>query len=360
MYLDKLDYFFDIANSSFKYSFNKHKKLKSSMEIYHDFIKWYMQFEEVDRTYFLRGNDVGGSNTIVFPTRMCVKIRNEYNNINSGRDYTIILRDKYLFAKYCAIHNIPTPKTYGLFKNNHLNWLEEPEIGTPLFVKENNGIGGSSLITGKYLGANKLMCNDITIDMFDLSINKTLLIQEKIHQIKTFQDINEHAVNTLKLTTTIVNGKVKTHFGFVRFGTSKSGIMDNLNNGSIFVPVNVASGELGEMGFYKFAYNDPNDIGYAITHPETSKEIVNFKVPYFTEAKKLVEKSHLCFSDVYSIGWDIAFTLSGPILIEANSAWDTSIGQVVAGSNIIEQIFPDNSEIKGFKNKYQYSLYNLK
>jgi hypothetical protein len=55
-------------------------------------------------------------------------------------------------------------------------------------------------------------------------------------------------------------------------------------------------------------------------HPETGKTIQGFKIPYWEEMIELVEKASKVVSEVGYIGWDVAITPNGPILIEGNTS----------------------------------------
>ena len=55
-----------------------------------------------------------------------------------------------------------------------------------------------------------------------------------------------------------------------------------------------------------------------IIHPITKEPIKGFKIPYWNDVIKLVKKAGLVVEGVGYVGWDIAITDNGPILIEGN------------------------------------------
>ena len=66
---------------------------------------------------------------------------------------------------------------------------------------------------------------------------------------------------------------------------------------------------------------ETNGVNFAnkenITHPNTGTVIKGFQVPMWQEAMALVEKAA---QRIYGyIGWDIAITVNGPVIIEANT-----------------------------------------
>ena len=64
-------------------------------------------------------------------------------------------------------------------------------------------------------------------------------------------------------------------------------------------------------------YIEKNGITYE-KHPDTNTTIKGFEIPYFKEGRELVEKAALRVSEIGYVGWDLAFTENGPLLIEGN------------------------------------------
>lgn len=59
-------------------------------------------------------------------------------------------------------------------------------------------------------------------------------------------------------------------------------------------------------------------------HPDTGVALQDYLVPFFKESIEMVTKAHLYMYGIHSIGWDVAVTPDGPMLIEANEDWDGS------------------------------------
>ena len=54
------------------------------------------------------------------------------------------------------------------------------------------------------------------------------------------------------------------------------------------------------------------------THPSTGSKIKGFKFPYWEEMKEMVEEAATVIPEVGYVGWDVAFSPDGPLLVEAN------------------------------------------
>jgi hypothetical protein len=56
-------------------------------------------------------------------------------------------------------------------------------------------------------------------------------------------------------------------------------------------------------------------------HPDTRVVISGFQLPHWAAACALVRRAALLFRPVRAIGWDVALTEDGPVLVEGNSEW---------------------------------------
>ena len=56
-------------------------------------------------------------------------------------------------------------------------------------------------------------------------------------------------------------------------------------------------------------------------HPITQKPIKGFVIPYWNEVLRLAQDIYDKVPGVNYIGWDIAITNNGPIVIEGNASW---------------------------------------
>jgi hypothetical protein len=63
------------------------------------------------------------------------------------------------------------------------------------------------------------------------------------------------------------------------------------------------------------------------------------------ESLETVKRFHNYFKDIHSIGWDIAITEDGPVIIEGNDNWEISLVQIC--SHGLQGEF--NSYFKGIK-----------
>lgn len=79
-----------------------------------------------------------------------------------------------------------------------------------------------------------------------------------------------------------------------------------------------------ETGCLTTTYGPPDDQGrYSrpSRHPRSGRAFTGFQVPYWREVCALAVRASEAFLPHPSIGWDIAVTPDGPVLIEGNTRW---------------------------------------
>ena len=52
-------------------------------------------------------------------------------------------------------------------------------------------------------------------------------------------------------------------------------------------------------------------------------------IPFYRESVDLVLKAHKLFPSFQTVGWDVAVTPDGPLLLEGNHNWDMEMLQIV-------------------------------
>ena len=170
---------------------------------------------------------------------------------------------------------------------------------------------------------------------FDSLINGYYVHTKIIEQHKEINKIHDKSVNTLRIISLITSENHPEIISvFMRFGVG-DGVVDNASSGGFFVGVNIDEGTLKDTGHYLSEYG-----GAKIKkHPDSGFIFEGFKVPYFKEAFEEVLKGIKVIPDRF-IGWDVAITPKGPIIVEANSVPHLHI------SNIANEGLLKNPHIK--------------
>lgn len=162
------------------------------------------------------------------------------------------------------------------------------------------------------------------------------IIEEWIQQHSKMQELYPDAVNIIRVQTIFADNKCHLLGATLTIG-HKSRIA-NASADSIFALVDVKSGRVSTDGC------DYNDNTY-IFHPETGIHFKGFLIPMWNEVIEMLEKAAARVPEIGYVGWDIAVTETGPVLIEGNND----------GGYIAYQLF-ELSNGHGMKDLYQKFL----
>lgn len=140
--------------------------------------------------------------------------------------------------------------------------------------------------------------------------SKGFIIEEWICQHHVLTQIFPDAVNCLRVITVLNNNKVNIITGGVTFSLGSE--IANGSQPSIVAPVNFETGVISKAGA---SFNTP----LYEKHPVTQAQILGITLPFWNETIALVEKAARHVPSVGYVGWDIAITPTGPVLIEGNT-----------------------------------------
>lgn len=137
-----------------------------------------------------------------------------------------------------------------------------------------------------------------------------LIAEELIKQHEGMAFIHPSSVNTLRVTTFIVDGVVHIIRPFARFGTGGN-VVDNGAQGGLVSLIDPDSGIITDV---------VDEFGNKyVLHPDTKIPIVGYKIPYWQEALAMAEELARIMPEVRYVGWDLALTDNGWVMVEGNS-----------------------------------------
>jgi hypothetical protein len=115
-------------------------------------------------------------------------------------------------------------------------------------------------------------------------------------------------------------------------------VVCNPRLGALIVPVDMASGRLGT------AFGPTADVPVihpVERHPETNARFDDVTVPGWQEILAAVERGAHAFPELPCLGWDVAVTDGGPLLLETNWAFGTANQQTVAGRGLRRELLAE-------------------
>jgi hypothetical protein len=140
------------------------------------------------------------------------------------------------------------------------------------------------------------------------------LIEEYVIQHHSLMQLSPSGLNTVRIFTQVTSEGVEI-IG-ARLRVSVNSPVDNMAAGNIAIPVDILTGITNGPG----VYSDISKTDCYI-HPVTKQPVVNFQIPFWSEAIEFVKRAAMSHPDNRSVGWDIAITEDGPELIEGNHNW---------------------------------------
>lgn len=216
------------------------------------------------------------------------------------------LADKAAFYDRCAAAGLPHPQTVAVFADNRLASYADP-AGRELVAKPADGEGGDGVLL---LGA----CSDGPAIARALAGRRgTLVVQPRIAIHPALADLALNALPTVRVVTILDEaGRPEVVSATFRFASVEHATVDNMKAGGLIAAVDLATGALG-VACKGYGGEDH------ATHPVTGAAIVGRELPGWPQVKALAERAHAeAFDDYVLIGWDIAMTPEGPVLIEGN------------------------------------------
>jgi hypothetical protein len=201
-----------------------------------------------------------------------------------------------------------------------------------IFLKPIDGNGGK----GCYKIDSSQIRNDYFERIYRTIINAKYIMQVAINQHRYINEIYPLSVNTIRIHTCIdKNSRVNIISAYMRFG-SKGGIVEGGDLGTIFIKVDMERGVLGRIAQKNFQYGGQ----IYENHPDTGFSFDGFQIPYFLESLNMVkEATYLLPAPL--VGWDVAISENGPILLEGNTYFGFWAAQIADGGYKKNRVFRD-------------------
>ena len=208
------------------------------------------------------------------------------------REITVPGRDD--FAHFCA------------FLDKHAEFMSKPYDGS----------GGASV--------EKRKASDITDRQafYDHAKENRIYLEELVTQHPDVNVLCPASVNTIRMMTYNDNGTPVFLWCGLRVGNGINPV-DNFHAEGMGVNIDPETGKL-----YGVAINKDNE--EFVAHPTTGVVFDGFQLPDFAQAKQMVLEACLLSDKIKMIGWDIALSDKGPLIIEANRWPGFDLVQVLA------------------------------
>ncbi len=142
-----------------------------------------------------------------------------------------------------------------------------------------------------------------------LKKTKQFLVEDYVRQHKEMNRLCKASVNTLRIVTVRKNNKTTVMLRAIRIGNGLRDV-DNFHSGGMYTLFD-------ENGVITKPAMDREGKLFEV-HPVSKVPIKGFKIPYYKESIDLAVTASQKIPQVGLVGWDIAITDKGPVLIEGN------------------------------------------
>lgn len=329
--------------------FLQDKRKKNYFKIFKECIYLWISKKEIPFYYFkyLYREDITNYKDYL-STKECRRIQ-FYPDYHKDK-YISIMADKLKFSIFCSENNLPVPKLISHNSNSHFFYDEdkfninniEDLIGffnhvfqksdlKSIFIKPLSLFGGE----GCFKVNKSTLHEDLKKNYISL-LENDCIHEEVIIQHAAINKIHSDCINSIRIETYIDKvGTIHNLSGLMRFGVGNN-VIDNSHAGGFFVSINLETGILGNIG-HQFAEFGGGEL---IKHPDSNFIFEGFKLPFFKEICDLTIKATTYLPDRY-IGWDIAISEKGPVIIEANERTNVSGADHAFGGYLKHPLFKE-------------------
>ena len=215
--------------------------------------------------------------------------------------YSVILQDKLIFNEmfkdYLKRDFISLRKSTP---DDLRRFIEGREY---VFAKESTGEGGHGI---KKLKVSEI--KDVEALYDELCSKGQYLVEEAIIQSDELNEINPYVVNSFRIVTLYKDTGAKVISNALRINQDAAEVIGCTND--LYF-------SLGEDGRIDSNVIDDYANVYE-THPMTGKRFANVCISDVKKAFEMCEEAASRIPQVRYIGWDVAFSTKGPVLVEGN------------------------------------------
>lgn len=261
------------------------------------------------------------------------------------------IRNKDVFTHLCVEHALPVVPILAEFINGKVVAAGPIPAGFDLFSKPADlmlGVGGALWRwrdSGKYTDGSgvEFTIQDIIAILSRKSAAGTqdnqsgrILLQKRIANHPTMLgQLTSGGLATVRIVTCrSPSGSIESLPSVIRMPVGDA-IADNIAQGGLAAPID----EAGRISGPAIRKDKLHGVAIHANHPTTGVPLSGFQLPYWRDAFDLARKAHQMFPAMHFIGWDIAITDDGPVLVEGNAYWDADLTLVPHAITLADTAF---------------------
>jgi len=257
------------------------------------------------------------------------------NAINSPN--AAMCRDKLVFHTYCAYHGLPVTQLLGVVSSrgsrtrsgkpivSEQDWVEfiQSRLPSTFIAKPRTGNKGRDvLLMGVGTDPAPSKFQSLTRALQDLGQYEDYLLEARIDMHPEIVRLTgSSAASCIRVVTVIDESGIPKILGAYHRLIVGNSLTDNLGE---FRSGNILGSPDLETGVFKSAWManaDKVGLRPQLKHPTTNVDIVGFQIPLWSAVRNAVCSAATAFLPIRTIGWDVAISPDGPILVEANERY---------------------------------------
>ena len=251
------------------------------------------------------------------------------------------LNDKAAFARQCRDHQIRTAPVLAILRDGRAEiTASNDDFDTDLFLKPVTGRGGKGAqrwdlaAPGRYRTSNgeTFSREDLLLRLAAKSLVTPMLVQQRLENHPDLKALNNGALSTVRVLTCLnEKGHPEVIGAAARMAIGANHVVDNLHAGGIAAAVDVQTGVLGRAS----NLGADTRLGWLDWHPVSGARITGTRLPMWDDVREFALRAHRGFADRILVGWDIAITPDGPVMVEGNGSPDLDIMQRFVGRGLL-------------------------
>jgi hypothetical protein len=247
----------------------------------------------------------------------------------------LVLDSKVFMSKLLRANGVPHPVPVVYAESGHLfcsenRLIEGPtdlsrimaSVGTSrMFVKDDVSYGGRTVRVFSATEDGYKSSDGQVIDfefLERLASTTNFICQEELQQIDALSALNPTSINTVRVMTKFRTTGVDVLAAILRVGRAGS-CVDNAGRGSLCCEVNLRT--WSTTGTAVLWNSVPFE--FCMYHPDSGEAFHGIKLPFRQETFSLLKGIAILFPGCEIIGWDIALTPDGPVIVEGN--WNAGL-----------------------------------
>jgi hypothetical protein len=248
--------------------------------------------------------------------------------------HRISLGHKLEYGDFCRSQDLPAPRILAVGRAGQLEWRSNRQAlaSRDLFLKPEKGRGACGAHWFRNIGQARYRSSSGTAvsldDILDLMARRSVfqpqILQELLNNHSSIADLARDSLMVFRVFTCIDrSGEPTVTHAMLRV---LSKLEPSWRGTEEFAaPVDLQTGQLGLMcGDQHYGPTD-----WYAHHPITGAQVQGRIIAQWDEIRDLALAGHRAFADRMLLGWDVALTTAGAVLIEANAYPDTEFLQRV-------------------------------